>query len=383
MKDLERLDLPSASSFEIVVACPGQPNLKAELPDNVVEVVDDLAPVGERIHKARETESAVELDLDEFEIYTAGREYEEKLIAAWRSQMNLVRYEEGARELRLWLHDDSAERAVSAKLDVHYLGWDADDALHVLICDWKTGWSWNLTPSQRNWQLRVQGVLIWREHNGVQSVRVGFVKPIATSDRLDFTDYFPSDLEKSQEAIFQAVWLSKQPDAQRVAGNHCNYCPCKSICREAAAWALLPSVVNQKINVASPKDIAFLVEQMTNEDLALVHRRAGVIVKILESVKARLKTLSDEDLTAIGLTKVPGRRLDPIVKTKEAFDFLRQKYNISEAELWASLSFSKGELVDALRRDQGWAKKVADGFVRGQLQPFIEEKRAQESIDTL
>jgi hypothetical protein len=71
------------------------------------------------------------------------------------------------------------------------------------------------------------------------------------------------------------------------------------------------------------------------------------------------------------------------VKTKEAFDFLRQKYNISEAELWASLSFSKGELVDALRRDQGWAKKVADGFVRGQLQPFIEEKRAQESIDTL
>lgn len=383
MRDPERLDLPSASSFEIIVSCAGQPNLKAQLPDNVVDVIDDLADVGLRIHKAREIENTDDLDADEIAIYKAGRAYEQKLLDQWIADFGIVRWIEGPREERIWLHDDNGERATSAKLDVHYLGWDSDGKLHVLICDWKTGWSWKLTPSQRNWQLRVQAVLLWREHNGVQSVRVAFVKPIATSDRIDFTDYYPSDLQKSQEAIFQAVWMSKQPDAARTAGLHCNYCPCKSICREAAAYAMLPSVINQKELALTKADITDMVEQMSLADLSLVHRRAGVIGKILESVKARLKTLSDEQLQSIGLTKAPGRRLDPIVKTREAFEFLRKEFNISEDELWAALSFSKGELVDALRRDQGWAKAVADGFVRGQLKPFIEEKRAQESIDVL
>lgn len=382
MRDPERLDLPSASSFEIIVACPGQPNLTTQLPDNVVDVVDELAEVGVRIHAARETSSTTELDADEVDIYKSGLDYEQKLLGQWIQDRGIVKYEEGPRELRLWLHDDNAERVTSAKLDVHYLGWDIDGKLHILICDWKTGWSWKLTPSQRNWQLRLQGVLIWREYNEVQSIRVGFVKPIATTDRLDFTDYTESDLTRSQEAIFQHLWLSKLPDAPRIPGNHCNYCQCKAICREAAAFALLPSVIDSRAVITSKDDVEAFVQQMSPKDLTRVHLRASVIGKILDSVKARLKTFTPDQLREIGLVPVPGRRLDPIVKTEEAFAWLKE-FGISESELWTALKFSKGELVDALRRDQGWGKDQASGFVGGKLEVFIEKKNAEDSIGSL
>jgi PD-(D/E)XK nuclease superfamily len=386
MKDPERLDLPSGSSFEIVVECPGQPALKAMLPvrEEKPEEPDEDALSGTRIHRARQTGDTSELDGEEKSKYEAGLDYERQALEQWRREYNIVRDSEGPREVRLWLHDPTTgERCLSAQLDVHYVGYDANDTCFVLVVDWKTGWSWNLTPSQRNWQLRCQGVLAWREYSGVRGVRTVFVKPIARLDRVDSTDYNEESLTRSQESIYQRLWESTLPDAERHAGDHCNYCPCKDACREAAAYGLLPSVIadRARAELTEPydSDPIAIVEVMPLVDVALLHSRARIIGKILDAAKARLKKLDDNTLKSLGLYRKAGRRLDPLVRTKDAFDYLKS-FGIKEEAIWRALSFSKGDLVNMLQEEQGWAKEATDGFVRGQLAPFIEKKNAEDSI---
>lgn len=387
MRDMERLDLPSASSFEIDVACPGNRNLRKLLPpepEDKKEEVDEITLTGTLIHRARETGDTSELDADALATYNAGLDYEKRLVASWCQDHSINDYREGPREERLWLHDQqTGERILSAKLDVQYL--QQPRAYKLLCVDWKTGWSWHLTPSQRNWQLRVQAVLAWREYDGIQSVRVGFVKPIATSDRLDFTDYNIDDLRRSEEMIRAKLWEVGQPFAERRAGPHCNYCPCKGeLCPESMAYALIPTVVARASNIPEldKYQAASLVDRLTMEDVKALHLRAGIIVKILDAAKAKLKRLDDETLKSLGLVRKPGRKMFTITNVKEAFEFLKS-FPIAEEEIWKAMGFSNGELVDALRRDQGWEKAKAEGFVKGRLYPFAETKQAEGSIGVL
>ena len=383
MKDPVRLDRPSASGFGIVSVCLGQPNLKRQLPDNVVELPDDLTDSGTKIHKARETGDFSELDEVELPLYEAGLRYEKKLFERWAQENEIVNWTEGVRENRLWLHDpQTGEPALSGQLDVHFIGTNAAGEMFILVVDWKTGFAWSLTPSQRNWQLRVQAVLAWREYNDVKNVWVAFVKPRATSDRIDFTPYQLEDLKRSEEAVHQILWRSKQEDAPRVPGTHCDWCPCKSFCKEAAAYAMLPSVFNPDTPVLSEGDIPAMIEQLSPKDLALLYRRSRVIGKILEADKARLKTFNQDQLREIGLRREANSPRSKITKTGEAYNALRT-FGISSEELWTALKFTKGELTDALRRDQGWGKAQTEGFIKGQLAQFMETSEVEDSIVSL
>ena len=67
-KDAERLDLPSASKFERLAACPGSRALEDAIPPQPQQVIadakDDLAESGTIIHRARETGNTLELDTE-------------------------------------------------------------------------------------------------------------------------------------------------------------------------------------------------------------------------------------------------------------------------------------------------------------------------------
>lgn len=379
MIDSERLDLPSASKFDIVVLCPGQPNLFAAV-GNLIEPEkeepDEDALSGQRIHKARETLDTSELSEEERKKYNDGLKYEKRIFDAWVAEIGYLDAVEGPRELRLWLNDPATmEPASSGQLDVHYIA-----RPYLLIVDWKTGYSWNLTPSHRNWQLRKQAVLAAREYDGIEKVRVAFDKPIATADRIDVTDYTREDLEQAEKDIFFHLWKSKQIDAQRTPGVHCRYCPCKPFCPEAAAWSLLPSVM---VNDISPEGMVQAVERMTPADWRMLWSKAGVIVKILDAAKECLKRLPTEQLTLLSLQMTPGKNLNPIVQTKEAFYALKE-FGITEGELWSALSFSKGELVKAVRRDKGWKEEETERWLFQQiLAPMIEIKKSAGSLKNL
>jgi len=171
----------------------------------------------------------------------------------------------------------------------------------------------------------------------------------------------------------------KQPGAQRRAGLWCRYCRAKSFCPEAGAFSMLPSATGF-INPGT--SVGVMVERLSPLDLALIWERSTVIEKILTAVKARLKGFNEADLKALGIRKAPGRNMDPIVKTEDAFDALGE-FGISEQALWAALSFSKGSLVEAVMRDQNWSKAQTESWLKKMLAPMIEKKKSAEYLEKI
>jgi hypothetical protein len=376
MRDTERLDLPSASGFSIAVECEGQPALVATLPPQQEDEPDELALRGTRIHLALETGDTSDLSDDEAEDYQKMKESEEAIRTQWCRERgfdwdalkNLPSVKTG-KEDRFWMNDpETGLPCLSAKLDKYVIVLD-----EAYICDYKSGaFNKRLTPTQRNFQLRVQAVLLWREFDHIKRVRVAFAKPNSSTD---FTDYSESDLEYSEAQIRHVIWRTQQPGAIRRPGQHCNWCPCKPFCPEAASYSLLPS--------AMVGNALEMVDRLTPADLVAIWERSTVIGKILEAVKTRLKGFSDEQLALLGLGRTPGRRLDPIIKTKEAFDFFFETENITEEELWSALKFSKTELQKAIMRDKGWPADKTRGYLKQMLVPYIEEKQAVAGLEKI
>lgn len=395
MQDTERLDLSSASSFAIDAACSGRQNLLRIIPPEPPK--PDLATMteeektsdqlqaerGTRLHKAWETGTITDLDADELEDYEIGRQFKERAIEQWLSDSRIEASVE-FREQRLWMHDPKTLAPVlSGEMDLYNIG-----QTFAIILDFKSGWNSTLTSSERNWQLRVYAVLLGIEYPDLQNIRVGFVKPKDSFKAgPDFTDYTREDLTHAERDIRFHLWKTKQPDAQRVPGTHCRWCRAKNgFCKEAAAMSLLPSIssLNAPIDINGTKEaIATMVSLMTPEDLRAVHSRASIIGKILEEVKARLKTFTAEDLGTLGFGFGKPRTTRKIDKTKECFDYLKDTIGVSEAELWQALTFGNTKLVDALRRDQGWAKAKTDGFVKQQAETFGTVTECEAPIVTL
>lgn len=377
-RDAERLDLPSASSFETDVLCLGRQAMLRTLPPEAFKAGDtEEAERGNRIHKAREKLDPSELDEEDTAIYKRGLATEGAILAKWCEfhGFALADVEEMPRELRLYLNwPDTGAPATSGKLDVHYRAFK-DGAAYILVVDWKSLWCSNLTPAEKNWQGRLQAVLAAREYDAV-NVRMVFNK--AMFGRGDDVEYQAADLAFAEHSIFQGLWEMKQPDAPRHAGPHCRYCPAKPYCPEAGSYNLLPSVVANSI-----ADPVAAVQALVPADLKRIFMAMPTVTKIGEAVKERLKAMSNEDLAALGMGRKLGRNLDPIADVQAAFNALKE-FGISEAELWKALKMTKGELVKAIQRDQGWGKEQTEGWLWNQiLEPFIEKKRADDSLEVL
>lgn len=358
----ERENLPSASSFEIVAMCPGQPQLKAQLPPNQTDLPDEDAQMGLRIHLARETKSSTNLTQEEADIYERGVANEGRIYQDWVTAMDVGSGTHEHNEIRLWLDWPDGSHATSARLDVHYV-----TLTHILIVEWKTLWCRNLTPAERNWQGRVQAVVA-AKHYGVKHVRVAFNK--AMFGRSDVVDYNEDDLLRAEASIFARLWEAKQDGARRTPGGWCRHCVCKSYCAEAQAYSLLPSVMAAQ---AVEK-----VAEMPISDVVKLFQSDLIVRKILEAAKKRLKALPAEELKALGLMIDDGKKQDPIVNTIGAYKFLEHK--LPQDAIWSALSFSKGDLAEALQENCMMTKKEADAWIARELEIFIEKKRTEGSL---
>jgi hypothetical protein len=375
-RDSERLDLPSASSFESDVLCPGRRQLLASLPPTAFKQSDDdEASRGTRIHKARETGNTLELDEEDLEIYDRGLATEKAALAQWQLDFHIEQCHEGPGEERLFLNwPDTLQPATSARLDVHYCA-----AGRVLVVEWKSLWCSNLTAAERNWQGRLQAVLIAREYDA-KHVRVVFNK--AMFGKTDVVDYGETDLAFAEKSIFQHLWETQQDEAQRRPGPWCRYCPAKPYCPEAGAMAMLPAVMSGITRGPEGLDVTRYVAQLAPLDLKAIFERSAIIGKILDAVKGRLKSFTDEELAALKIGRKPGRKLDPIVDTKGLWDKLVSE-GVTPDELWPALSWSKGDLLKALQRDKGWAAGPAKGWRDQIIEPFIEKKSAEASLERI
>lgn len=368
-----REGLPSASSFHIDVSCAGRQNLLRSMREQGIADADDLdlkelSERGERIHSTRATRFTFRLKDDgELDAYKKGCALEKQLVEAWTESFGITQYTEASLE-RLWLHNPvTMEPILSGEVDILFTA-----GRHAAIVDWKSSAAYYVPPANRSWQLRCYAVLVWREYEGIENIRVAYVMPERFGERLDYSDLTSFDLQRIESEIFQVLWRSKQPDAQLNAGAHCRFCPARGICPAAAKMASLPAVT-------SNGDPLALVKAMPVEDLAVVFRKRGQVNAIFEAIINRLSALSDEKLSEIGLKRTAGKKLDKIKDVAGVAYYLRGR-GMSEGSLYAAMSFGKEKLVKLVADTWGMSEEHAAERLDRELDEFIERGRGKPSL---
>jgi len=381
----ERGGLVSASKFEIAAACEGQQQMEQALRAQGLLATDpppdEAQARGIRMHSAWETGDTSGLAEDELADFERTKQLDEDLLVEWYRKTEHVNEPVTIKithlsEQRLWLHDSDLQPLTSGRYDKLTLC-----GTHAYVRDLKSGWSRRLTPSQQSWQLRLLAVLVWEKYgtsHGLETVRAAFIKPKLRS-ATDIVEYSVDDLYRSRNAILQILWRSKQPDAQRVAGDHCYWCPCRTRCPEAGAMSLLPSVV-AKASVGMDKAGVYeVVERMTPADWKYVWERSSVVRNVLAAVNDSLKALPEGQLADLGLKIGEGRKLDPITNTVGLYTVL--EHQLPAVLLWQCLSFEKGKLEQVAREHLKLTEKDAKAWVKERIAPFITPERAKGSLE--
>lgn len=348
-----------------------------------MELPDESQSRGTRIHAALETGDVSLLSEDEMEDWAKAVEYIKQAKEWWlgpiiQNQGGLLGNGGRAisvkeiKEKRLWLHL-GLDPVLSGQPDVVYI---ADKSACVI--DLKSGWNTHLTPSELNWQLRVLAVLVARNYE-VYDVMVGFVKPKSRYQAIDVTRYGPLELIEAEKQILSTLSASNKVSAHRSPGPQCRYCPAKMRCPEAGSYSLLPSVVAGVSVGVNKADVEVAVQRLGAPDWKYIWERASVIRNILDAAGKCLKRLPVDDLKELGLQIGEGRRLDPIVNVIGAYKAL--EHQLPAQLLWQALSFEKGKLVEAAMAHHKMTKKDAEIWVRQQLEPFVEKKNSEGSLE--
>lgn len=376
-QDEERLDLPSASSMEISVLCPGQLALKSSLPPEAFnkknDLLDQWAERGTRIHLAFETGDVSALDEEERNTYEIGVKFEESIVQTWMRDKNLSDCAEGPREFRVFLNNPETLSPIgSAKADRHYIA-----PPYLLVIDFKSGWNPNLPPSPKSWQLRFQAVSLWQEYidMGITEVRVAHCKPKSSFGAGDACDYSQQDLEKAMQAILFHLWESAQEGAPRHAGHWCNWCPCKAYCAEAGGFSMLPTVIAKQDPASTRMSWEGMVSSMKPDDLVRIWENSSVITKIIDAVKDRLKSMPEEELAKLGIKLGVGRSMTTIEDTPNAFRYLQSQF-ADEEEVLKMVRISKAAVVAGFKQSRGVSKQVAEEWFEANFQRWISKSES-------
>lgn len=370
-----RLGKPSASSFSIDALCPGRQQLLQLLPD-APEIVDEDAERGTKLHLAWQKEDPTGLDSEDTAIYERGLELVKLAVEQWRSDFEIEKFVEGKREERFFFHSGSGEVSASGQADRHY--YSVPEGF-VLTLDFKSLYARNVVPVEMNWQARFLSVVVSREY-GAQNARFSFLK--AMWGKLDTVDYTENDLERAQYSLVQALWESLQPESQRRAGPHCRHCKANTVCPEAKAWCLLPSVVTTT-NSVTPKQAALVVENVSLEDCAKIYKTQTSRRNIEDAIKARLKMQTPAMLATLGLQFGEPKILRPITKTQTAFEFLLS-LGVPAEKLWNVTSMSNTELDKVIQESLGLAsKKEASEWRISKLASCIEAQETERPLEKI
>lgn len=372
MSDDPRLGKVSASRLEILALCPGSEPLRQSLPPEALELQDaddEYAERGRRLHKAWETDNILKLDQEELDIFNKGIRTLETVRAKWGEELSIAGATERERELRLWLHDELLHPITSAQLDRLYVDGSSN---HALVADFKGLWSPNLTPAERNWQGKLQAVVA-AEELGVKHVRVVFIKAMFAA--ADQVDYNLNALAYARQSIYQAIWESEQPGAQRRPGRWCTHCPCKAYCDDAVAYAQIDSA---RLSTTNGDPIA-IVNAMPVEDLVPVWRKRKLVEKIFDAITTRLEKLPADQLASLGLRLVQGRKNDKLKDVKAAFAALLAE-GYSEDEVFGIMTIGKAAAVEMIQNSTLCGKKQAEEWWEKHMAEFIEPGFAKDSL---
>lgn len=364
----ERLNLPSASAFAILVNCPGSHNLVQTVPPEQREDSTEASERGTRIHKARETMSSDGLKDDgEVAAFRQGLVNEGSILEQWKYEFGIGEVDEYLEE-RLWLRDGMNPIA-SGMLDVTFVE-RGTRMPHVLACDWKSMSGLSAGRAVDNWQLRLHATLVASEF-GASHCRCVLNKPEAWGNQTDAVDFDSAALQRMDYMVRYHLWFATLSDSPRRAGSWCWFCEAKGHCPEAAAFSMLPSAI---VGGALAK-----VDTLSPADLKKLFSIDSDIRKILDKAYSRLATFTDEDLAAIGLRRGKAKETDKFVDVNGAVTALYEA-GLTKADLLGCMTPGKGKLVELIRREFALSEDKAEAFLKEKCAEFMEVKQGARPI---
>lgn len=382
MTEDPRLGLPSASSFALDALCPGRNELLREVAElKLVEIRDEDAERGTRLHAAWEKDDPSKLDTEDTEIYERGVKLADQTVFAWRTfleakgQMSPA-IKEMKREERYWYHDRHGNLALSGQPDRVYVS-----KPYGLAIDFKSLWCRSLVAAEWNWQARVLVALTSDEFD-LNHVRFAFLK--AMFGVKDVVDYGAEDIERAKWGIDQVLWEQKRNPVRR-SGAYCRHCNACTVCPEAAAFATLPSFIaadhREDANI-TPAIAKQLVANLSLDDCIKVWESTTARHNIEDACKGRIKQLDPLQLAERGLQFADEKFNWPITNPSKALKFLNTL--IKGDRLWTAVGIGNAKLAE-LVQEAGIAssKKGAEAWIREKLADCITKKPQERSIERI
>lgn len=352
----ERKGLPSASSMERYMLCPGSYQAERDLPD---EGSEDAAS-GNRIHAVLAGEKVTPPLTDE----------EGTTMLACQTQANalldayLPHRDEIHVEKRYWWGQQW-----SGKPDVV-----AIDTLqgHAVVIDYKTGRG-EVASAEGNMQLRALTVLVNAEHQ-VERITVAIVQPL--SGEASVCTYQADDLRKARIEILAIITAIHQPDApRRPSAKACRYCKAKTTCPEAREGALQMPVSNIPEG-STPEHIAAVLSPATLSDFLSRAEFAERVIAACRQEAVRRLTAGEQ---IPGWTLKPGSVRESVTDPAKVFARFAALGGTQEAFMPA-VSVTKKGLKEAVKAVTGAKGKALEEQIETMLEGCTESKESAPSL---
>ena len=185
----------------------------------------------------------------------------------------------------------------------------------LIIVDAKFGFN-PVEPASGNMQTRCYAVQAFSEFDTAEEIIVALVQPRQPRDeQLSIASYLPADLEASRQQILE-VWESiHKPEAQRCAGDWCQYCKAKVACDTYTDQLKAIQVFGKATDVSKVSD-----EEMATLFTAVKMAENEAFSK---SVKEEIKKRIQEGKFQGQFELKPGKSRRFITCNTKAFEFLR------------------------------------------------------------
>ena len=363
-----RGNLPSASSTARYAACPGSYLLSLGLENLQTPEMKAMAEAGDRIHLWLEAPDFITLeDPAELEIAEACAAQRELLIAKIFGEN--APHVKKIKEDRHWI-TQGKKRVFSAKADDISIYGDTG-----LIIDFKSGRG-DTEESPKNLQLRSQMVTVFLNHGqNLRKIYVAIVQPLISRDPL-VCCYEGDDIVSATQELSLLLIAINNPDAPRVAGDQCKFCPAKFKCPESKAYLEI-------IAKTSPTD----VQVVHPEHLAELLNICAACDPIIKAIRARAKLLLKENAACI-----PGWTLGKPASVRSISDPFAVFKVLSDAKpplitreqfLTDCVSVGVGDLEKAVAKHNGLKPAQAKETVNSVCADFIEVKPKEPSLEKL
>ena len=245
----------------------------------------------------------------------------------------------------------------------------------LIIVDAKFGFN-PVEPASGNMQTRCYAVQAFADYPEAEEIIVALVQPRQPRDeQMSIASYLPADLEASRQQILE-VWADIQnPDAQRCAGDWCNYCKAKLACE----------VYTDQLSAIQTFGKATDVSKVSDTDMATLF----MAVKLAESepfsksVKEEIKKRIQEGRYQGQFELKAGKSRRFITCTSKAFDFLRDHLTpdqIMEAAKFSLTSIGKVFYTASKAAGAKITQKEADIEVSKILAQVIDKTTDAPSI---